>query len=204
MVILSNALILERKGKLNMSLENSKKYKKYQIILADPPWSYNDKMSGHSFSLDHEYQTQSKDWIKNLPIQNICDKDCVLFLWVISPLLGEGLETLKAWGFDYVTLAFCWVKETPLQFKQVKNLGRWTMGGVELVLLGRKGSPKRIKNNIMQVCFATRGKHSRKPDEIRSRIVDLMGDLPRIELFARQRTPGWDAFGNEVESDIVL
>ena len=102
--------------------------KKYQIIYADPPWSYNDKMSGHSFSLDHEYETQSKDWIKTLPVQSICDKDCVLFLWVVSPMLDEGIETLKAWGFDYVTLAFCWVKETPLGM-QVKNLGRWTMGG---------------------------------------------------------------------------
>ena len=130
-----------------MSLENSPKSKKYQIILADPPWSYNDKMSGHPFSLDHEYQTQSKDLIKALPIQKICDKDCVLFLWVVSPLLDDGIETLKSWGFDYITLAFCWIKETPMGL-QVKNLGRWTMGGVELVLLGRKGFPQRIKNNV--------------------------------------------------------
>lgn len=177
--------------------------KKYQIIYADPPWSYNDKMSGHSFSLDHEYQTQSKDWIKSLPVQSICDKDCVLFLWVVSPLLDEGLETMKAWGFEYVTLAFCWVKETALGM-QVKNLGRWTMGGVELVLLGRKGKPKRIKNNVIQTVFEIRTGHSKKPSEVRHRIVDLMGDIPRIELFARQKTEGWDAWGNEVESDIDL
>ena len=177
--------------------------KKYQIIYADPPWSYNDKMSGHSFSLDHEYQTQSKDWIKSLPIQNICDKDCVLFLWVVSPLLDEGIDTLKAWGFDYVTLAFCWVKETVLGM-QVKNLGRWTMGGVELCLLGRKGRPKRIKNNVLQTVFDIRTSHSKKPSEVTHRIVDLMGDIPRIELFARQKTEGWDVWGNEVESDIEL
>ena len=171
--------------------------KKYQIIYADPPWSYNDKMIGHG-GAESEYQTQDINWIKSLPIQSICADDCVLFLWVVSPLLQEGIETVKAWGFDYVTLAFCWVKETPLMFKQVKNLGRWTMGGVEIVLLGRKGHPKRIKNNIMQVCFDVRTGHSKKPMEIRHRITDLMGNLPRIELFARQKTLGWDAWGNEV------
>lgn len=149
------------------------------------------------------YKTQNKDWIKQLPVPSICDKDCVLFLWVVSPLLDEGLETLKAWGFDYVTLAFCWVKETALGM-QVKNLGRWTMGGVELVLLGRRGSPKRIKNNVLQTVFDIRTAHSKKPEEVKHRIVELMGDLPRIELFARKRTEGWDAFGNEVESDIDL
>lgn len=177
--------------------------KKYKVIYADPPWSYDDKMAGHSFSLDHEYETQSKDWIKNLPVQKICDKDCVLFLWVVSPLLKEGIETLEAWGFDYVTLAFCWIKETPLGM-QVKNLGRWTMGGVELCLLGRKGKPKRVKNNVIQAVFDIRTKHSKKPHEVRQRIVDLMGDVPRIELFARQRHEGWDAFGNEIESDVRL
>ena len=102
--------------------------KKYQIIYADPPWSYNDKMIGHG-GAEGIYETQNKDWIRSLPIQEICDKNCVLFLWVVSPLLDEGLETLKSWGFNYVTLAFCWIKETSLFGKQVKNLGRWTMGG---------------------------------------------------------------------------
>lgn len=171
--------------------------KKYQIIYADPPWSYNDKMVGHQ-GAEGEYRTQDINWIKNLPIQKICDKDCVLFLWVVNPLLQEGMETLKAWGFDYVTLVFCWIKETPLLRLQVKNLGRWTMGGVELVLLGRKGHPKRIKNNVVQTVFDIRTSHSKKPMEVRRRIVDLMGDLPRIELFARKKTEGWDCLGNEI------
>lgn len=101
--------------------------KKYQIIYADPPWSYNDKMEGHG-GASSEYQTQDINWIKSLPVQEISDKDCVLFLWVVSPLLQEGIETLKAWGFEYVTLVFCWIKETPLLGLQVRNLGRWTMG----------------------------------------------------------------------------
>jgi len=178
--------------------------KKYQIIYADPPWSYNDKMSGHSFSLDHEYKTQSKNWIANLPVRGVlADKNCVLFLWVVSPLLPECLEVMKAWGFKYKTLAFCWNKQTK-NGKWVSNLGRWTMGNVELCLLGVKGKNQRICKNIKQLVIAERTKHSKKPDEVRKRIVELMGDLPRIELFARQKTEGWDVWGNEVESDIDL
>jgi len=183
--------------------------KKYQIIYADPPWSYNDnlsKVSSGDFRFkgaNNVYPTQDKEWIRDLPINKIADQDCVLFLWAVSPLLDESFEVIKAWGFDYVTVAFCWVKETPL-FNCVANLGRWTMGGMELCLLARRGSPKRVKNNIRQVVYDVRTTHSKKPLEVRQRIVDLMGDLPRIELFARQKTEGWDVWGNEVKSDIDL
>ncbi len=179
--------------------------KKYSIIYADPPWSYNDKMTGHSFSLDHEYETQDIEWIKSLPVRDICEKDCLLFLWVVSPQLQEGLDVLKAWGFEYKTLGFCWVKEYhPQSLAIVKNLGHYTMGGVELCLIGRKGKPQRIAKNISQVLYAPRGRHSQKPEEARKRIVQLMGDIPRIELFAREKTEGWDVWGNEVKSDIEL
>lgn len=177
--------------------------KKYKIIYADPPWSYKDKMAGHSFSIDHEYETQSKDWISNLPVGSIADKDSVLFLWAVSPQLPEALQVMKAWGFKYITVAFCWSKHHK-SGKKVKNLGRWTMGNVELCLLGRKGKPQRITKNIRQLVEAERTTHSKKPDEVRKRIVELMGDLPRIELFAREKTEGWDVFGNEVEGSIDL
>jgi site-specific DNA-methyltransferase (adenine-specific) len=177
--------------------------KKYKIIYADPPWSYNDKMSGHSFSLDHEYITQSKNWIAELPVGGVADKDSVLFMWVVSPLLPEALEVMKAWGFKYITVAFVWSKHTKNK-KKVSNLGRWTMGNVEICLLGRKGKPQRICKNIKQLVEAERFRHSAKPLEVRDRIVQLMGDLPRIELFAREKTAGWDVWGNEVECDINL
>lgn len=177
--------------------------KKYQIIYADPPWSYNDKMSGHSFSLDHEYETQSKYWIANLPVGGVADKDCVLFLWAVSPQLPEALEVMKAWGFKYITVAFVWSKNT-VNGKKVSNLGRWTMGNVEVCLLGRKGKPQRVCKNIKQLVEAERTVHSKKPDEVRKRIVELMGDIPRLELFAREQTEGWDVFGNEVENSIKL
>jgi N6-adenosine-specific RNA methylase IME4 len=177
--------------------------KKYKIIYADPPWDYNDKMIGHGGAAS-EYETQDIEWIKKLPVNEIADKDCVMFLWIVSPLLDKAFEVLSAWGFSYVTLAFCWVKETPLLGVTVSNLGRWTMGGVELCLLGRKGKPKRIKNNVKQVVFEIRTNHSKKPREVRRRIVELMGNITRIELFARQKTEGWDCWGNEVETTEVL
>lgn len=177
--------------------------KKYQIIYADPPWSYHDKMRGYSLSLDLQYKTQSKKWIAALPVKDIAEKESVLFLWVTSPHLPTGIEVMKAWGFKYVTVAFCWSKYTA-HGKKIHNLGRWTMGNVELCLLGKRGRPRRACKNVKQLVEAARTRHSQKPDEVRTRIVALMGDLPRIELFAREKVEGWDVWGDEVESDITL
>ncbi len=173
--------------------------KKYQIIYADPPWSYNDKMAGHSFSLDHEYETQSKQWISSLPVDNLAEKNACLFLWVTSPLLDEGIKVLEDWGFRYKTIAFVWSKYTK-NGKLVSNLGRWTMGNVELCLLGVKGTPNswRIDKSIKQLVQAERTRHSKKPQEVRDRIIKLLGDRSRVELFAREKTEGWDVWGNEV------
>ena len=168
----------------------------YNVIYADPPWSYNDKMSGHSFSLDHEYETQGLGWIKALPVGDVAAKDSVCVLWVTSPMLVEGLEVLRAWGFKYVTVLFCWVKQTSTG-KDAVNLGRWTMGGCEICLLGRRGKIQRVTRNVRQIVKAIRGKHSVKPAEVRTRIETLFGEVPSIELFARGEAAGWDQFGND-------
>jgi len=180
--------------------------KKYQIIYADPPWSYQDtqKSGGTAFfGASVRYNTMKNKDILSLPISELADKDSVLFMWATSPLLPEALETIKAWGFKFKTIAFVWNKQTKNNIN-ISNMGRWTMGNVEIVLLGVKGKPKRIIKNIKQLVIAERKRHSEKPQEVRDRIVSLMGDLPRIELFARQKTEGWDVWGNEVESDITL
>jgi N6-adenosine-specific RNA methylase IME4 len=173
--------------------------KKYDVIYADPPWSYNDKMKGHSFSLENEYETQSKQWICNLPVKNIANDNCVLFLWATSPLLDEAFEVMKAWGFKYKTVAFVWSKHTK-NGKKVSNLGQWTMGNVELCLLGVKGKPNswRKSKSVKQLVEAERTIHSKKPQEVRNRIIELFGDVTKIELFARQKTETWDVWGNEV------
>lgn len=179
---------------------------KYQIIYADPPWSYSDtqKSGGTAFfGVSVRYNTMNNSEIAKLPISDMADKDCCLFMWATSPLLPEALETIKSWGFKFKTVAFCWNKQSK-NGKWISNMGRWTMGNVEICLLGVKGKPKRVVKNIKQLVIAERKRHSEKPEEVRKRIVELMGDLPRIELFARQKTEGWDVWGNEVESDINL
>ena len=168
--------------------------KKYQIIYADPPWSYNDKMGGDPNFQAMTYQTQSLGWIKSLKVSEISDKDCVLFVWAVSPLLPEALDVINAWGFKYKTMAFCWNKRT-INDVDISNMGRWTMGNVEICLLATKGKPQRIRKDIKQLVSAIRTGHSRKPAEVRTRIVELMGDLPRIELFARKETMLFDAHG---------
>lgn len=168
----------------------------YQVVLADPPWPYRDKMSGHSFSLDHEYATQPLAWIKQLPVPDIAAKDSALLLWVPSPQLPDGLDVMRAWGFKYVTVVFVWSKLSS-KGKKIANLGRWTMGNVELCLLGRRGKIQRAIKNVRQLVEAERTTHSRKPDEVRLRAQQLFGDVPRIELFARGDVEGWDAFGDQ-------
>lgn len=180
--------------------------KKYKIIYADPPWSYKDtQQSGGTafFGASVRYPTMNNLSIAELPIKDLTDKDCALFLWATSPLLPEALLTMEKWGFKFKTLAFCWNKKTKTG-KWVSNMGRWTMGNVELCFLATKGKPQRVIKNVKQLVIAERTTHSRKPDEVRNRIVELMGDLPRIELFAREKTEGWDVFGNEVEGSIEL
>jgi N6-adenosine-specific RNA methylase IME4 len=167
----------------------------YQLIYADPPWPYRDKMAGHSFSLDHEYETQPLRWIESRPIGSIAARDSALLLWVPSPMLDDGLRVMEAWGYKYVTVAFVWSKLTSTG-KRVSNLGRWTMGNVELCLLGRRGKIQRACKNVKQLVEAVRTVHSRKPDDVRLRAEELFGNVKRIELFARGVSEGWDQFGD--------
>ena len=102
---------------------------RYSVIYADPSWRYSDRMSGHSFSLDHEYPTMRLEDIKALPVGDVAARDAAILMWVTSPMLPVGLEVMKSWGFNYVTVAFCWVKTHP-SGKDAVNLGRWTMGGM--------------------------------------------------------------------------
>lgn len=174
--------------------------KKYNIIYADPPWTfktYSSKGVEKKSAQSHYYCMERED-IQNLPIQNIADDDCILFLWVTWPCLQEGLELIKKWGFTYKTCAFNWVKKNRKSDGWFWGLGFWTRANSEVCLLATKGSPKRASKSVHQVCDARIREHSRKPDEIRDRIVELCGNVPRIELFARQQSIGWDAWGNEV------
>lgn len=139
-----------------------------------------------------------------LPVSDLADTDCALFLWATFPQLPEALHLIRAWGFSYKTVAFVWLKTNRKARTWFYGLGFWTRSNAEICLLATKGHPKRQAANIHQLIVCPVERHSKKPDEARDRIVALMGDLPRIELFARQETPGWEVWGNEVNSDIRL
>ena len=171
--------------------------KKYNIIYADPPWRYQDRKCNGA--CEFHYNTMKIDEICKLPIQKIAEKDAVLFLWCTYPMLQEALQLINAWGFRYKTIGFQWVKQNKSGNGFFFGLGRWTRGNTECCLIATKGKPKRINNSVSQLIVSPIQAHSKKPSETRDRIVQLMGDMPRIELFARQTADGWDCWGKETD-----
>ena len=179
--------------------------KKYGIIYADPPWHYRVySKKGAGRSAESHYPTMTIEEIQALPVSELANKDCALFMWITFPLLKESLSVLSAWGFKFKTIAFVWIKQNRKSDSLFWGMGYWTRANAEFCVLATKGKPKRMAKNVHQVIISHIEEHSKKPDEARRRIVRLMGDLPLIELFARQKSAGWDVWGNEVESDIIL
>jgi len=177
---------------------------KYSVIYADPPWAYNNPRGNDPTMGGITYPTMSLIEIKALPVGKIADNDCGLFLWATMPKLEQAFEVMRAWEFTPTTTTFVWVKTNPRNGGIYSGLGHWTNGNAEVVLFGKRGRPKRVAKNVKQIVMAPRGKHSAKPDEVRKRIVRLMGDVPRIELFARNKYPGWICLGNEVQEGIDI
>lgn len=178
--------------------------KKYSIIYADPPWEYKESGGGvrGCAGLDKRYKgVMSRQEIFDLPIEKISAKKSILFLWVTFPRLEQGIETIKAWGFEYYGLGFDWVKTTK-NGTPCWGMGYYTRQNTEVCLIGvKKDKKQRIKplsRGVLSVLHSERREHSRKPDEVREKITEICGDLPRIELFARQYADGWDCWGNEV------
>lgn len=189
--------------------------KKYNIIYSDPPWSYDDKALNRGGAERH-YGTMNIDDICALPVADICADDCVLFMWGTWPKLFESRRVIEAWGFEYKTCAFVWVKTNKRtnvdqssffpedSFDSFWGMGSWTRANSEFCLLATKGKPQRVDCGVHQIIYAPIDKHSKKPALTRDKIIKLCGDLPRLEMFARQPVDGWDAFGNEFDNDINL
>ena len=172
--------------------------KQYNIIYADPPWSYRDKASAGKRGASYKYQLQDQNWICSLPVRTISANDCVLFLWITMPKLNDVMEVIDYWGFKYKTVGFTWVKKNKKQDSWFWGMGNWTRANAEICLLATKGNPKRVNAGVHSVIDTPVAEHSKKPDIVRDRIVTLCGDLPRIELFARQTACGWDSWGDEI------
>jgi N6-adenosine-specific RNA methylase IME4 len=168
---------------------------KYSIIYADPPWQYYE--GGYKNQSQH-YPTMTIDKLAELPVNDLSADDCILFLWVTYPILPEALNLIGQWGFNYSTVGFTWVKANKGGKGFFFGLGAWTRSNAELCLIATRGSIARKDASISQIIYEPVGEHSAKPATVRNKIVQLVGDLPRIELFARQKIPGWDVWGNEV------
>jgi N6-adenosine-specific RNA methylase IME4 len=168
--------------------------KKYQVIYADPPWSYKNKKTGGSMGSGalQKYNTMELSDICDLPIKSISDKNCCLFLWATTPLLPEAFEVMDLWGFKYKT-AIYWRKIMSL------GMGFWFRGQVEVCLFGIRGKIPAFhcqKPNFIQSKVR---KHSQKPDELLDLINPHIQNLnPKIELFARIKRDGWDCWGDEI------
>jgi N6-adenosine-specific RNA methylase IME4 len=175
--------------------------KKYGVIYADPAWTYRDKALAGNRGAGCKYPVMSLEDICRLPVKDLAADDCVLFLWVTMPKLNEAFDVMKAWGFEYKTCAFTWVKQNRKSDRLFWGMGRWTRANAELCLLGTKGKPKREDAGGHSVIISHVEEHSKKPAETRDRIVRLLGaggGIQKIELFARQTVEGWDCWGNEV------
>ena len=174
--------------------------KKYQVIYADPPWRFNNKNTGGSMKSGaaNQYNVMSIDDIKKLPVNEIAADNCVLIMWYVGSQPQEAIDLVNAWGFTIKNMnGFVWVKLTK-KLLAFFGMGFWTRAGSESAIIAVKGKPKPLNKSIRAVRHEVVGRHSEKPAAFRNDIVDLCGDLPRIELFARQKTKGWDCWGNEV------
>lgn len=169
--------------------------KQYNIIYADPPWRYKENWGNGSN--EHTYNTMSIEEIKSLPVGQICADQCHLYLWVTNPFIKEGIEVCKAWGFEYKTL-ITWLK-LYRSGKPEMGMGYYFRGCTEHLIFGVKGGMK-CCNKTTRNFFAAENPrlHSKKPDIARDIIVSASGDVPRIELFARNRIDGWDAWGDQL------
>lgn len=168
--------------------------KKYGIIYADPPWSYNDKITNRPGCT---YDAMTVDDICDIPVASIADENCILFIWGTWTHITEVQQVITAWGFDYKTIGFVWIKQYSTGHN-ILGMGNWTRANTEYCLIATKGHPKRIDAGISQLITTTKREHSKKPHEVRQKIIALMGnDIPRIELFARTIINGWDTWGND-------
>lgn len=193
---------------------------KYGAILADPPWHFRARTAlqvGNWTSrrdAEKHYAVMGADDIAALPVRDLAAKDAHLFLWTTGPCLRQAFDVIEAWGFRYSAIAFTWIKlKRSFNAMQLRvlptlesdlhvGLGLTTRKNAEFVLLGRRGNARREAKDVREIIMAPVREHSRKPDEIYSRIERYCVG-PYVELFARARRPNWDAFGNEADKFTV-
>jgi N6-adenosine-specific RNA methylase IME4 len=182
--------------------------KRFGVIYADSPWpfeTYSEK--GKQRSAERHYDTESIEHIKALPVQALAADDCALLLWVTWPGLDDALAVIRAWGFEYKSIGFVWVKTTPHATAITLDgaglhwgMGYATRSNSEACLLAARGKPRRLDAGVHSVVMTPVGEHSEKPEEVARRIERLYGG-PYLELFARRPRERWTTWGNEIACD---
>jgi N6-adenosine-specific RNA methylase IME4 len=174
--------------------------KKYSVIYADPPWQFQRTATGGKLqsSAEHNYPVMTIDDLKAMPVKDLADKNAILIMWWVGSMPQEAIDLTHAWGFKIRNMnGFVWNKKT-VRGKRFFGMGTLTRAGSESAIIATRGVFKPELRNVRAVVSAKVGKHSEKPHVFRQRIVQLCGDKPRIELFARTKKSGWDVWGNEV------
>lgn len=185
--------------------------KLYSIVYADPPWDYKDRKCNGAVS----YRTTATGKLSDLRLKEITEKNAVLIMWVTAPFLEEAFSLIREWGFKYKTCAFTWVKINKNDNQPICGLGRYTRSSCEWALLATKGKPPaRVAKGVRQIIedYGDDGEvfrlpregHSVKPAAFRDRVVELFGDLPRLEMYARAAAPGWDVYGDQAPDSITI
>lgn len=184
----------------------------FGCILADPPWAFRtfsgENMTPHRCAEDH-YRTMTLPEMSALPVASVAARDCALFMWAVGSHLSESIDLARAWGFEFKTDAFYWLKQRLVDADQPDlftgdipepriGFGYWTRKQVEPCLLFTRGNPRRLSSGVRQAIVEPRREHSRKPDVQYERIEALVGG-PYLEMFARTQMPGWTAWGNQVD-----
>jgi N6-adenosine-specific RNA methylase IME4 len=190
--------------------------RKYQVVLADPPWRFSNrprlKRCGGTVDIidpiENHYPTMTTGEIRSLDVKSLADPEgCALFLWTTNAHMEQAIGVMGSWGFIYTTVAFVWIKYHSRSRNPKVLPGFWTNGCWEICLFGRtRKSPRRVSTKVHGLVTTndTFRVHSSKPPEVYERIEELFGECRRLELFARNRRLGWDAFGDQVEGSIRI
>lgn len=194
--------------------------KRYSLVLADPPWLYDNKQQNDPARGGIQYPSMTMKELHDIPIYKAMEDNSLLVCWVTMPKLVDSfyagkekvggkvnkgiynpLSIMHAWGFRPVTVLFTWIKLNKNGGGYYSGLGQYTNSNIEVAVIARRGKGlQRLTKNVKQLIIAPIGKHSAKPREQYERLFSLYGDIPRIELFARDVNPppnGWDAVGLE-------
>lgn len=177
--------------------------KKYDIVYCDPPWKYGFWYQSEDVkrnAADH-YDVMSMSDLQTLPVKDICNTPGIILMWATFPCLEDAISLMYEWGFVYKTVAFVWVKRNKKADSWFFGLGNYTRANAEVCLLGvrKKGAGLPvIDRSVSQIIDSRITTHSRKPPEVRDKIIKVFGDIPRIELFATEQVDGWDTWGNGV------